>query len=517
MASQEPQRDDLTPNETSRRRLHLREVRTDLAGYDGIGVEMRAARIRAGTELPDIAQKLRISQPYLEAIEEGRFDELPGHVYVFGFLKTYARFLELDEGIVIERFRAETSGPQREATRLAFPSAMDRGRLPTGRLLLGGLLVAVLAYAGWFVFTSDQRSTADRVAEIPERLAVPATNEVDATPQPSPVATSEVEPNQGTDAVVEAPPPTVVERAPVGQDAAIPTDSTPGQAAVLVPDEAPVVSATIPPIADAAESADVVTPPSQVVEAAQTTADAESSVVVETPSQEAAQPASVESPATPVVAQTPTAGTSGAIPEPASATNAPVDPQITPEPPAPSVVVSNPVEIRQLADASTAPIDAENQASRAALLEAGGAGELAPSTDEPVEVATRSDQSAPPPLATTAENTDAAATGEYVPRVFGAGNEGARVVLVADAESWVQVRTTSGELLLTRVLKQGDRYLVPNRSDLVLMTGNVGALQVLVDGDAIPKLGPMGVIGRNIPLDADRLQVGQVTVDFDAE
>ena len=104
-----------------------------------------------------------------------------------------------------------------------------------------------------------------------------------------------------------------------------------------------------------------------------------------------------------------------------------------------------------------------------------------------------------------------------MPRVFGAGNEGARVVLVADAESWVQVRTTSGELLLTRVLRQGDRYLVPNRSDLVLMTGNVGALQVLVDGDAIPKLGPMGVIGRNIPLDADRLQGGQVTVDFDAE
>ena len=72
MASHEPQRDDLEPSETARRRLHLREVRSDHTGYDGIGVEMRAARIRVGAELSDIAQKLRISQAYLEAIEEGR-------------------------------------------------------------------------------------------------------------------------------------------------------------------------------------------------------------------------------------------------------------------------------------------------------------------------------------------------------------------------------------------------------------------------------------------------------------
>ena len=92
----------------------------------------------SGAEISDIAQKLRIGQAYLEAIEEGRFDRLPGHVYGFGFLKTYARFLELDEDIVVDRFKTETTGQQHEA-RLEFPSAMDRGRLPSGRLLFGGL------------------------------------------------------------------------------------------------------------------------------------------------------------------------------------------------------------------------------------------------------------------------------------------------------------------------------------------------------------------------------------------
>ena len=154
MASQDPQRDDYPPTESSRRRLHLREVRSDTGDYDGIGVELRAARTRVGVDIAHIAQKLRISPAYLEAIEKGQFDALPGHVYVIGFLKSYARFLDLDESIVVDRFRAETTGPRRES-RLAFPSAMDRGRMPTGRLLLGGVLLAVLAYAGWFVFTSE--------------------------------------------------------------------------------------------------------------------------------------------------------------------------------------------------------------------------------------------------------------------------------------------------------------------------------------------------------------------------
>jgi hypothetical protein len=45
----------------------------------------------------------------------------------------------------------------------------------------------------------------------------------------------------------------------------------------------------------------------------------------------------------------------------------------------------------------------------------------------------------------------------------------------------------------------------------------LGALRVIVDGEAAPGLGPLGVIGRDIPLDADRLLAGQVSADFDAE
>jgi cytoskeleton protein RodZ len=509
MASHEPQRDDLEPSETARRRLHLREVRSDHTGYDGIGVEMRAARIRVGAELSDIAQKLRISQAYLEAIEEGRFDELPGHVYVFGFLKTYARFLDLDEEIVVERFKTETTGPQRE-TRLAFPSAMDRGRLPTGRLLLGGLVIAVVAYAGWFVFTSDERSTADRVAPIPERLVpavategTAATSSVAVAPTPVAVPPSEPAGDSAPSAVL-APP---LEAESVADAVAVePSDIVP---------VAPVVPATdvdVVVVADSPTSETVATEIESLASDAPLV-----SVVDETPVPSTAVNVAIETTPAPVAvvtelesravieADVDVARTDDVVPRPASTPNA--------------------AEIRQLTDASTAPIavgepdvqiSATGEGSTPGTEEV-AAPAVAEASDGSVEVAVRSEENTPPPLAATDDSSTASSAGGYVPRVFGAGNEDARIVLVAEAESWVQVRATSGELLLTRVLRPGDRYLVPDRPGLVMMTGNLGALQVIVDGEVAPGLGPLGVIGRDIPLDADRLLAGRVSADFDAE
>jgi len=95
-----------------------------------------------------------------------------------------------------------------------------------------------------------------------------------------------------------------------------------------------------------------------------------------------------------------------------------------------------------------------------------------------------------------------------VGREYGTTNAGARIVLVAVQESWVQVKKASGEEVWTRVLRTGDRYLVPNEADLLLATGNAGGLQILVDGRPTPRLGPVGVVKREISLDPDRLLAG---------
>ncbi len=104
----------------------------------------------------------------------------------------------------------------------------------------------------------------------------------------------------------------------------------------------------------------------------------------------------------------------------------------------------------------------------------------------------------PPPVATPA----------HVPRVYGRGNADSRIEIRATQESWVQVTSVDDELLLTRKLYPGDVYRVPNRSGLILMTGNAGALEIAVDGKPAPPLGPLGEVRRDIPLDAEKLLAG---------
>ena len=98
---------------------------------------------------------------------------------------------------------------------------------------------------------------------------------------------------------------------------------------------------------------------------------------------------------------------------------------------------------------------------------------------------------------------------EHEPRVYGEGNWEARVVVKARTESWVQVMSTDdGELLLTRLLRPGDKYLVPNREDLLLMTGNAGGIEIIVDGKVVPSIGQPGTVRDNVALVPERLLAG---------
>ena len=81
-------------------------------------------------------------------------------------------------------------------------------------------------------------------------------------------------------------------------------------------------------------------------------------------------------------------------------------------------------------------------------------------------------------------------------------------MIKARIDSWVQIRDQDGEKLLTRVLRAGDSYRVPNRPGLLMGTGNAGGLEITVDSAVIPDLGPKGAVRRDIALDADSLKAG---------
>ena len=118
-----------------------------------IGGLLRASRIRRGEGLRDVAEQLRIRFVHLEAIEHGRFEELPGTTYAIGFIRTYAQHLGLDGEEIVRRFKSAESRPSDPAD-LVFPSIIPEHGVPGGAIVMLGLIVAVVGYGSWYFLSS---------------------------------------------------------------------------------------------------------------------------------------------------------------------------------------------------------------------------------------------------------------------------------------------------------------------------------------------------------------------------
>ncbi len=68
---------------------------------------LRQTREKKGLSLEDIENSTKIKKVYIKAIEEGKFHKLPSESYALGFVKNYAKFLELPINEVVPLFRRE--------------------------------------------------------------------------------------------------------------------------------------------------------------------------------------------------------------------------------------------------------------------------------------------------------------------------------------------------------------------------------------------------------------------------
>ncbi len=84
-----------------------------------LGERFRAAREARGLSLSDVAEQIRIRSVYLAAIEDEKWSAIGAPVYVRGFLRTYARFLNLDTDEIVAAFNASSGTAP-------APSAADR-------------------------------------------------------------------------------------------------------------------------------------------------------------------------------------------------------------------------------------------------------------------------------------------------------------------------------------------------------------------------------------------------------
>jgi transcriptional regulator with XRE-family HTH domain len=88
-----------------------------------LGDMLREAREARGLTWEDIERATHIRLKYLEALENNRFQELPGDVYTRGFLRNYSIFLELPYADVIAAYEATLNPQPRRALRPATATA----------------------------------------------------------------------------------------------------------------------------------------------------------------------------------------------------------------------------------------------------------------------------------------------------------------------------------------------------------------------------------------------------------
>ncbi len=405
-------------------------------GGSAIGGLLRASRLRCGEDLREVAQILCIRQPYLEAIEEGNYEELPGPAYASGFVRAYAEHLGLDGEEVVRRFRQETSDIKAN-TELYFLSPIPESGIPSGAIILVGVLVALLAYGGWYLSTSNEEFVADLISPLPDRLmgGLLSGDEDDGDKAEAPDnAAGATEPSAG-ESNDDA------EAGEAGETAAETetTDAETTDAETTAPDAREGGESEG---ADESQSAEAESESAQQADAEATTET--------TP-----QAGEGESEATP---------TPAASEEPTATSGESADQGPSTEPEATQTASAQP--------AAESPTPEEERPASAAETESGSA-----------------------PAGQGTESTT-------------------RILVRARADSWIQIRDEKADkLVVARLLRAGDSYNVPDREGLKLLTGNAGALDILVDGKIVPPIGPVGAVRRAVSLKPDLLLEGKAVGD----
>jgi cytoskeletal protein RodZ len=117
------------------------------------GEELRRERESRGIALETISEKTKVITRYLTALENERFETLPGGILSKGIVRGYARTVGLDEAVWVERFvAASQEHGHADGDWSEFVQNVGKTRPKSGhegrKLRRAGLWVLILALAG---------------------------------------------------------------------------------------------------------------------------------------------------------------------------------------------------------------------------------------------------------------------------------------------------------------------------------------------------------------------------------
>jgi cytoskeleton protein RodZ len=194
------------------------------ADAGGVGQQLRSAREGRKLSVADVAQSLKLAPRQVAALENEDWGALPGNTMIRGFVRNYARVLNLDadalmRGLDATRMQRTLQLEASAGTSSHLPQAGDQAQRRDYLAVVGGLVLLVLALLAYFYVPQDFWG---------EQLAA-------LTGSETPRTAAELQPSVGEPATTVVAPLTV------------PSTVTPAQSVAEKPGAASVSSATVPP------------------------------------------------------------------------------------------------------------------------------------------------------------------------------------------------------------------------------------------------------------------------------
>jgi cytoskeleton protein RodZ len=166
----------------------------------GLGGRLVAAREAQGLTLAVVARKLRLSTATLQALESSRYEDLPEPIFVRGYLRAYARLLQMDKEVLVAEYDrlVNTPGPVLTPTTKVRRLSSARNAYIRGATALIVVAMVVVLGSWWYSrLNHDVPARSQAASSGAEQPASPA------SVIPPPQIDS---PNPGPGPVVALPP-----------------------------------------------------------------------------------------------------------------------------------------------------------------------------------------------------------------------------------------------------------------------------------------------------------------------
>ena len=139
--------------------------------FSEIGLKLRAAREAKGMTLRDISEWTRISPTFLEKIERGEVEGLPGLTFVRGFIRNFMQVLELKDEEIERALQGISRTEEYQAETSVRPSISgllsEEESVSIPKLVIVGLVVVLVGWGGYMGFRVFRGDSAERVTNEP--------------------------------------------------------------------------------------------------------------------------------------------------------------------------------------------------------------------------------------------------------------------------------------------------------------------------------------------------------------